>query len=167
MRIELAAWSEAWAVRYAAHAARVVAALGAGALRVEHVGSTSVRGLHAKPVIDVLVEVADPSDEPAYVPALEAAGYVFRLREPDWHQHRLLRWEQPRANVHVFSRGSAEAERMVTFRDHLRADRADRDLYASTKAALAAREWASVDAYAQAKSDVVADILSRARRGMS
>ena len=155
-------YDDSWPALYAREAERIRGALGERVRRLEHVGSTSVPGLCAKPVIDVLLAVDDSADEPSYRPALEAAGYVFALREPEWHQHRLLRGPDPRLNLHVFTVGSSEIDRMIRFRDHLRADPADRELYASTKRALARRAWDSVQDYADAKTDVVAEIVARA-----
>lgn len=144
-------------------------ALGATALTVEHVGSTSVPGLPAKPVIDVLLLVADSADEAAYVPALEQVGYTLRIREPEWLEHRVLyrRLEDGsphNVNVHVFSPGRADAEvaRMRMFRDWLRSHPDDRDLYAATKRELATRRWRYVQDYAEAKTEVVEAILARA-----
>ncbi len=98
----------------------------------------------------------------AYAPALEAAGYELRIREPDWFEHRLFKGPDTDVNVHVFSAGCPEVDRMLRFRDHLRADRADRELYERTKRELAARRWRYVQHYANAKSDVVAAIMTRA-----
>jgi GrpB-like predicted nucleotidyltransferase (UPF0157 family) len=137
-------------------------ALGDAVLQLEHVGSTSVPGLAAKPLIDINLVVADTTDEAASVPKLEAAGYVLRVREPDWYEHRLLRGQDPPVNLHVFPPGCEEVERMRVFRDHLRANEADRELYASAKRELAAREWKYVQNYADAKSEVVQEILARA-----
>ena len=137
-------------------------ALGEAVLQLEHVGSTSVPRLAAKPLIDINLVVADTTDEPAYVPKLEAAGYVLRVREPDWYEHRLLRGQDPPVNLHVFPLGCEEVERMRVFRDHLRANEADRELYASAKRELAGKEWKYVQNYADAKSDVVQKILARA-----
>ena len=86
--ITLAEYDSAWPVLYEREAARIRAALADRALLIEHVGSTSVPGLAAKPHIDVLLAVADSSDEASYVPALEDAGYVLHIREPGWHEHR-------------------------------------------------------------------------------
>jgi GrpB-like predicted nucleotidyltransferase (UPF0157 family) len=89
------------------------------------------------------------------------------LREPEWFEHRLLRRVDPRVNLHVFTGGSPEIERMLAFRDQLRVDDADRQLYEATKVALAEQEWATVQNYADSKSDVVEAIIARAvaRRG--
>jgi GrpB-like predicted nucleotidyltransferase (UPF0157 family) len=97
-----------------------------------------------------------------YVPDLERLGYVLRLREPAWHEHRLLKHERPSVNLHVFSRGSPEHERMLLFRDWLRAHDEDRALYERTKRALAGRERVYMQSYADAKSAVIEAILVRA-----
>ena len=130
---------------------------------VEHVGSTSVPGLAAKPFIDVLLLVPEPSDEAAYVPQLETAGFLLHVREPDWHQHRFLRAHEPEVQIHVFAVGSEEAERMLLFRDRLRVDEDERALYEETKRLLAARNWTRVQDYADAKSEVVEEVIARAR----
>jgi GrpB-like predicted nucleotidyltransferase (UPF0157 family) len=135
------------------------------AVVVEHVGSTSVPGLAAKPVLDVLLLVPDPSDEAAYVPQLEAAGFLLHFREPEWHQHRFLKAHDPVVQVHAFAEGSEEAERMLSFRDRLRSDDGDRALYEETKRRLAERNWERVQDYADAKSEVVEAIITRARTG--
>ena len=155
-------YDPAWPAIFEAQAAVVHAALGPAALAIDHVGSTSVPGLPAKPVIDINLIVADSTNEAAYVPALEADGFEFRFREPDWFEHRFLRREEPRVNLHVFSAGCDEPFRMLAFRDWLRADAADRRLYADTKLALAASQWESVQDYADAKTQVVAEIMQRA-----
>jgi GrpB-like predicted nucleotidyltransferase (UPF0157 family) len=160
--IEIRDYDPAWPRRYEREAARVTGALGERVRRLEHVGSTSVPGLPAKPVIDIVLEVPDCADEAAYVPDLEAAGYALRIREPDWFEHRLLRGPDDGVNLHVFSAGCPETDRMVAFRDHLRANPADRDLYARTKRDLAAREWKYMQQYADAKTAVVSEILARA-----
>jgi GrpB-like predicted nucleotidyltransferase (UPF0157 family) len=163
--IHLAEYDPAWPGLYEREAERIRSALGAKALRIEHVGSTSVPGLAAKPVIDVDLVVADSSDESAYVPQLEAAGYVLRIREPDWFEHRLFKGPDTNVNLHVFSEGCIEVEKMVAFRDWLRTHDDERELYASAKRELAAREWKYVQNYADAKSVVVQEIVARAYPG--
>jgi GrpB-like predicted nucleotidyltransferase (UPF0157 family) len=160
--IHLVDYDEAWPGLFAWEAERIRAVLGPVATEVEHVGSTSVPGLAAKPIIDIVLTVRDSSDEPAYVPAMEAAGYVLRIREPGWYEHRLFKSPDTDVNLHVFSAGCPEVTRMLAFRDHLRADRHDRDLYERTKRELAARRWKYVQHYANAKADVVAEIMTRA-----
>jgi GrpB-like predicted nucleotidyltransferase (UPF0157 family) len=162
VRIVLADPDPAWPRLFAREAERIRTALGDRALGVEHVGSTSVPGLAAKPVIDVLLVVADAADERSYMPPLEAAGYVLHHREPDWHEHRLFNRPDSAVNLHVFSDGCVEVGRMLRFRDRLRADRADRELYLRTKRRLAEREWRRRQEYADAKGTVVEEILARA-----
>jgi len=109
-----------WPEEYGRHATCIRAALGQRALRLEHVGSTSVPGLRAKPIIDFVLEVLDSSDEPSYVLDLEAAGYMLRIRETDWFEHRMFKDLDLAVNLHVFSAGCSETDRMVRFRDWLR-----------------------------------------------
>ncbi len=161
--IHLAEPNPDWAHVYQEQAARVRAALPHGVVALEHVGSTSVPGLAAKPIIDILLLVSDPTEEASFVPALEAAGFLLYLREPGWHQHRLLRRVDPAVNLHVFAAGSPEAERMLLFRDTLRSNPDERELYLGTKRELAGRTWTRIQDYADAKSDVVEQILARAR----
>jgi GrpB-like predicted nucleotidyltransferase (UPF0157 family) len=163
--VELAEYDPEWPRLYARDEARIRGALGDRVVLLEHVGSTSVPGLAAKPRIDILLIVRDSADEAAYVPALEAAGYVLRIREPGWYEHRLFKGPDTNVNLHVFSPGSPEIERMLLFRDRLRTDEAERELYARTKRDLARREWKYVQNYADAKTEVVEEILARARDG--
>ncbi|MBV2363907.1 GrpB family protein [Streptomonospora nanhaiensis] len=162
-RVLLVDYDPKWPYLYQREADRIREALGEAALAVEHVGSTSVPGLAAKPCVDVLLVVADPADEDSYAPRLEAAGYALRHREPDFHEHRLFNGPDVNVNLHVFGAGSPEVGRMLMFRDRLRSDDADRALYQRTKLALAERAWREVQDYADAKSEVVEEILGRAR----
>lgn len=160
--IQLVEYDPEWPRLYEREEARIGGALASRALRIEHVGSTSVPGLAAKPLIDIVLVVADTTDEDAYVPPLEAAGYVLRIREPDWFEHRLFKGPDTNVNVHTFSDGCEEVERMVGFRDWLRTHDDDRDRYFTAKRELAQREWKYVQNYADAKSAVVQEILARA-----
>lgn len=162
--IVLADYDEDWPRLFEREAERVRAALGLRALQVEHVGSTSVPGLAAKPVIDIVLVVADSANESTYVPDLEAHGYVLRIREPDWFEHRLLKGPNTNVNLHVFSRGCSEIQVMLDFRDWLRAHDDDRELYERAKRDLAAQEWKYVQNYADAKTAVVEEINERAQR---
>ena len=164
--IVLAEYDPAWPGHFQREAERIRGALGAAALSVEHVGSTSVPGLAAKPRIDILLVVASSVDEPSYVPALERAGYTLTIREPGWHEHRMFKRPEIDLNLHVFSSGCPEAARMLAFRDRLRANPADRERYERTKRELAARPWQFVQNYADAKSEVVESILADAARGV-
>ena len=162
--IVIADYDPAWPQLFSREAERIRAALGDRVVTLEHVGSTSVPGLAAKPRIDMLLIVPDSSDEPAYVPPLEAAGYVLRIREPEWYQHRVFKGPDTDINLHVFSPGCPEIERMLLFRDWLRANPSDRQLYEQTKRDLAKSDWKYVQNYADAKTKVVDEIIARAER---
>jgi GrpB-like predicted nucleotidyltransferase (UPF0157 family) len=157
----------AWQERFRREEARIRAALGEAALSVEHIGSTSVPGLTAKPIVDILVVVEDSGDEASYVPALQDAGYVLRVREPDFHEHRMFRTPEKDVHVHVYSSGSPEIDRYLLLRDRLREDEEDRELYARTKCDLASRDWPSIDHYAEAKTEVIEGIIARAAAARS
>lgn len=149
-----------WPALFEELAGRIRGALGTVALGVEHIGSTSVPGLAAKPIIDILLTVADVQDEDRYVPGLVDAGLELRVREPG---HRMLRTPQRTAHVHVYEPDAPQAQAYRDLRDRLRGHPEDRALYARTKQALARQHWADMNEYADAKSDVIAEILSRAR----
>jgi GrpB-like predicted nucleotidyltransferase (UPF0157 family) len=163
--VTLVDYDPVWPALFEGEAARIRAALGDRVRLLEHAGSTSVPGLSAKPIIDIVLGVADSADESAYVPPMEATGYVLRIREPEWHEHRLFRGTNPSANIHVFTEGIAEIDRMLAFRDWLRTHDDERRLYEKTKRELAAREWKYVQHYADAKSEVVEGIIARALAG--
>ena len=160
-KILLEEYRPEWPALFQQERLRIRAALGREDAAVEHVGSTSVPGLCAKPILDLLLLVEDAADEAAYVPPLERAGYTLKIREPDWYQHRMLKGADPAVNLHVFSLGCGEADRMLRFRDWLRSHDADRDLYAAEKRRLAEQAWQYVQNYADAKSAVIAGIFRR------
>jgi GrpB-like predicted nucleotidyltransferase (UPF0157 family) len=160
--IEVVDYDPAWPALFERERQRITTALGDQAVLLEHAGSTSVPGLAAKSRIDIVLAVPDSADEPAYVPDLEAAGYVLRIREPDWYEHRVFKGPDTDINLHVFSAGCVEIERMLAFRDWLRANEADRRRYQTAKRELAQREWEFVQNYADAKTAVVEEIIIRA-----
>ena len=88
-----------WPQKFEIRVVQIGKALGAAALRIEHIGSTSVPGLAAKPIIDILLVVSDSADESTYLPALEGVGYVLRVREPEWNEHRMLRTPEKDARL--------------------------------------------------------------------
>jgi GrpB-like predicted nucleotidyltransferase (UPF0157 family) len=160
--ITLAEYDPAWPQLFAREEALIRSALGERARLVEHAGSTSVPDLAAKPIIDIVLAVPDSADEPEYLPDLEAAGYVLRIREPDWHEHRMfIRAAEIAVQVHVFTAGSPEIDRMLAFRDRLRSSPEERDRYLAAKRELAARRWRYVQDYADAKTAIVEEILAR------
>lgn len=156
---------ERWSGWFDDLAARVREALGWRVLGLQHIGSTSVPGLAAKPVIDIDLVVADAADEAAYVPALEAHGFELRVREPWWFEHRVLRHTGPRCHLHVFGPDAPEPVKHRIFRDWLRGNPDERDLYARAKreaaeAARAAGEHSMQ--YNARKEKVVREIYARA-----
>ena len=153
-----------WPRQAEAVSARIREALGDAVVRLEHVGSTAVAGLPAKPVLDLDLAVPDSDDEAAYVPALEGAGFRLVVREPWWYGHRMLRGTAPSVNLHVYGPDSAESARQRLFRDGLRAHPEDRERYAAAKrsaadAAVAAGE--RVPQYNARKQAVLREVYGR------
>ena len=161
-RITIVDYDSQWSRLFQREAERIQSIIGDRALRIEHTGSTSIPGLAAKPIIDILLVVTDSSDESEYVPALEAAGYQLHIREPEWHEHRMFKGPDTDINLHVFSHGCSEIKRMLAFRDYLRSHEADRELYARTKRELAQCYWKYTQDYADAKTSVIEQIMARA-----
>jgi GrpB-like predicted nucleotidyltransferase (UPF0157 family) len=162
--VVIADYDPAWPALFEREAARIRASLGDKVQLLEHAGSTSVPGLAAKPRIDIILAVPDSADEPSYVPALEAAGYVLRIREPDWYEHRVFKGPDTDVNLHVFTTGCPEIARMLLFRDWLRSNPADRELYERVKRELAQKQWKYTQNYADAKTEVVEEIVARAQQ---
>lgn len=157
----IAGYDSSWPVIYRRHEARIRAALDATALQIEHIGSTAVPGLAAKPIIDILVTIGDITAEEEYLAPLLAAGYRLRVREPG---HRMVRTPELDVHVHILQIGDDAAGDYLLLRDHLRHNPADRELYQRTKRSLAAMEWRDMNAYADAKTDVITEIKKRARQ---
>ncbi len=160
--IHLTSYDAGWPAHFSFLAEQIRASLGEKVILLEHVGSTSVPGLSAKPIIDMVLAVADSSDESSYAPELAQARFVLRIREPDWFQHRLFKTPEIDGNLHVFSHGCEEINRMIRFRDWLRTHEDDRRRYEDAKCELAARIWTHVQHYADAKSEVIRQIVARA-----
>jgi GrpB-like predicted nucleotidyltransferase (UPF0157 family) len=157
--ITLVEWTPAWAERFEQERDRIRGALGARALGIEHIGSTAVPGLAAKPIVDILLIVPDVEDEAAYLPALEQAGYGLRVREQG---HRMVR--TPDLGVHLHVWADDEIERHLRFRDRLRASPEDRAAYERLKRELAPRDWAGMNDYADAKGPFIEAVLSGSAR---
>ena len=153
-------YSSEWPVKFQLHADTIAEVLGDVALRIEHIGSTSVPGLAAKPIIDILVVVPDSANEALYLPALEKAGYELRVREPDFDEHRMVRTPEKDIHIHIFSPDSKEIERYLIFRNRLRQSAGDRARYEAVKRLLAEKDWADMNQYAKAKSEVIESILA-------
>jgi GrpB-like predicted nucleotidyltransferase (UPF0157 family) len=155
-------YDPAWQQTYVRWRDRIISALGPTALGIEHVGSTSVPGLAAKPIADIQVSVAELADEARYLPQLEEIGLVLRSRD-ELHRYFRPAADQPRAvHVHVCAAGSQWEHDHLLFRDYLRADPAACRRYAEAKRANA-RRWSDDSwAYTEAKTSVVLDILEQA-----
>ena len=149
-----------WVAIYQDHRRRILNALAPASVGVEHIGSTSVPGLGAKPIIDILVTVDDITAEEDYLDSLLVAGYELRVREPG---HRLVRTPARDVHVHIYEHGDPAVGEYLLLRDWLRTDKDDRDLYESTKRSLLRSRWDDMNAYADAKTDVILAIKSRAR----
>jgi len=153
-----------WPEIFIEHRNRLAAAVRGQSVVIEHIGSTSVPGLAAKPIIDVVVAVDDITAEEDYLPQLLAAGYELRVREPG---HRLVRTPELDVHVHIYAKGDLAVTNYLLLRDQLRSDAGDRELYARTKRELIAQGFDDMNAYSDAKSEVIAGILSRARASKS
>ena len=154
-------YDPAWPDLYAREEARIRSLLGAAVVAIDHVGSTSVPGLPAKPIIDIDLVVPDSTDEDAYVPLLVTAGYRHTIREPNWHEHRMFKGPDTNINLHVFSPDCPEVVRHRVFRDWLRVHADDRERYAAVKRELAGRTD-DIRAYSEAKNDVIDEIYRKA-----
>jgi GrpB-like predicted nucleotidyltransferase (UPF0157 family) len=163
MRVNIIDHDPNWPTKFESHASIIDRALGSTALQIEHIGSTSVPGLAAKPIIDILVVVQDSTDESTYLPQLEAAGYILRVREPEWNEHRMFKTPEHDVHIHIYSANCPEIQRNLIFRDHLRRNIDDRQRYEQTKRELAAKEWSNMNEYADAKTEVIESIIAAAQ----
>lgn len=150
-----------WARMYEREASFIRSALEEKALVLEHIGSTAVPGLSAKPCIDILLGVEDSADEGSYIPELDAAGFVLRMRHPDWNEHRVLKSERINVNLHVWSVGHSEIRRHIAFRDWLRSHPDDRNAYNDAKLQIATGNFDTMPDYAEAKNEIIATIHAR------
>ncbi|MBM0237638.1 GrpB family protein [Micromonospora sp. ATA32] len=154
-------YDPAWVDRFAAASSSLNEVLGGLIISVEHVGSTSVPGLAAKPIIDIDLLIEDTTEESRYIPALERLGYRLVLREPWWHGHRMLVSPAEDVNLHVWPQDAPEPVRHRLFRNWLRSHPEDRELYATTKRRLARDTAHQPGDYSLAKNAVIDDIYAR------
>jgi len=157
-------YDNTWPAIFADQRERLLAALGSTTVEIEHIGSTAVPGLAAKPIIDILIIVDDITAEEDYLVPLLAAGYDLRVRGPG---RRMVRTPGRDVHVHILETGNEAINAYLAFRDHLRASVDDRALYASTKHALIKQGFTDMNAYSDAKTDVIAAIMARARERRS
>jgi GrpB-like predicted nucleotidyltransferase (UPF0157 family) len=154
-------YDPAWVDRFAAASSPLTEALGSLIVSIEHVGSTSVPGLAAKPIIDIDLLIDDTTDESRYIPALEKLGYRLVLREPWWYGHRMFVSAAEDVNLHVWPEAAPEPIRHRLFRDWLRTHPEDRELYATTKRRVARDTVHQPGDYNLSKNDVIDDIYTR------
>lgn len=160
--IQLNPYDEKWPALFEREKERILKILKDKALMIEHIGSTSVPGLMAKPIIDILLVVEDAGKEEDYMDDLCRHGYILRVREPDFENHHMFKGPDTDIHLHVFSKGSKEIKKYLLFRNYLRLHDDARELYENTKKELAKKTWKYVQNYADAKSEVVQKILSDA-----
>ncbi len=160
--IVLKPYDKQWPILFEREKQRISNILKDKALMIEHIGSTSVEGLMAKPIIDILLVVEDASREEDYLDALVSHGYVLRIKEPEFENHHMFKGPDTDINLHVFSQGSKEIDKYLIFRNYLRKNKKARQLYEDTKKQLAKKTWKYVQNYADAKSEVVQHIMDEA-----
>jgi GrpB-like predicted nucleotidyltransferase (UPF0157 family) len=162
--VEVTPYDPAWPLVFGRWRARIAAAVGPAARRIEHIGSTSVPGLAAKPVVDIDVGVADLAAEDAYVPALESTGLELRLRA-DWRRFfRPPAGQVREVHVHVCDPDGTWSREHLLLRDYLRANPAARDAYGALKRDLAVRWRGDRPGYNAAKTAFILDTLDDAER---
>lgn len=161
-RVNIASYDPKWPYLFQREADRIRQVLGERVLAIEHIGSTAVPGLDANPCIDIRLAVADPTDEPAYLPELEENGYSVLDRFEGEYDHRILKGSRVNVSLYVGGEGCAELERMSLFRDYLTADTGARERYASVKRELGERAWERLQDYTAAKSEIVAELMAEA-----
>lgn len=160
--IRLDEYNPCWPKLFERESKRIRSVLGSKVIQLGHVGSTSVPGLCAKPIIDILLVVENSADESSYVKSLENTGYILRIREPDWFEHRMFKGPDTDINLHVFSQGTTEIDKMINFRNWLRLNETDKKKYADEKRRLAKKKWRHIQHYADAKTTIIKKILERA-----
>jgi len=162
--IELVEYKKYWQSKFLEHKSKIQNCLGEIALDIEHIGSTSVPKLSAKPIIDILLIVGDSSDEDKYLKKMEAVEYQLRVREPDFHEHRMFRSYEKDVHIHVLSKGSTEIDKYILFRNRLRCSDTDRIRYEKVKLNLAKSNWNDMNEYADAKTKIIEQIIELAKK---
>lgn len=158
--IEVVAYSAEWTTIFQIERDRIKSVLGSLVKNIEHIGSTAVPNLMAKPVIDIDLIVENPEKEEEYLPFLIKLGYELTVRERSWYQHRMFRLNAPRVNLHVFGMNCPEHIRHILFRDWLSEHEQDRQYYEQSKR-LAKQENINVQTYNQNKQEAVKMIYQK------
>ncbi|WP_374347195.1 GrpB family protein [Chitinimonas sp.] len=162
--IKIVDYDSLWEKKFELHKATISSALGTAALQIEHIGSTAVPGLAAKPIIDIVVVVENAANESTYLAKLIEVGYQLRVREPDFFEHRMVRTQQRDVHIHIFSKGCIEIERYLLLRNYLRSNPDRRAEYQKIKKELAAQDWPDMNAYSEAKTEIIERLIHEARQ---
>jgi len=162
--IELVPYDSSWPSQFDSWRKRLLAALPKAPGRIDHVGSTSVDGLPAKPVIDMQISVEDLDDELNYLPAIEKLGVQFRSRDDESRYFRPFSGRRRDVHIHICATGSEWERRHLLFRDYLRADASARQTYLQTKQLAAARWSDDRLAYTDAKGATIRMLMTSAER---
>jgi GrpB-like predicted nucleotidyltransferase (UPF0157 family) len=155
-----------WPVQFEAEKARILAAIGGHVVAVEHIGSTSVSGLGAKPTLDILIAVQHLEDTTACIEPLQALGYQYVPEfEVQLPERRYFRKGAPHHthHIHMVEFGSDFWTRQLLFRDYLRGHPESAQAYETLKRQLAGQYGTDRDGYTNAKSEFILSILERAR----
>lgn len=160
VQIEVVAHDTDWFARFGVQKEQIQKVLCDVALSIDHVGSTAVEGLAAKPIIDIDLIIENPEDEISYIPALETLGYELTIREPSWYQHRMLKLHYPMVNLHVFGKDCPEHHRHLLFKEWLQTHSDDLADYAAIKE-IAKNNVNTMQDYNQKKQDVVRAIYQK------
>ena len=163
LSVELSDHDPSWRWQFQELRGALAATLGNVAVRIDHVGSTSVPGLVAKPIIDVQISVRDVNDEAAYRGAIESLGFPLRARESGHRYFRRPKGALQIANIHVTELGSESEHEHLLFRDYLRTHPRRAAAYAELKRALQARYAADRISYGEAKGPFVRETLELAQ----
>ncbi|MDB4992468.1 MAG: hypothetical protein JWL75_713 [Parcubacteria group bacterium] len=161
--IKVVEYDSDWPEKFTGQENIIRQALGDSALAIEHIGSTSVPGLAAKPIIDILLIVEDPGKEELYLPQLLKAGYELRVREPDYFEHRMVRTPDKDVHIHIYPPSAPDVERYRLVRNELRQNKELRDKYGKLKQELASRDWQDMNEYSAAKTEVIDEIIAAAQ----
>ena len=160
--IEVVDYDPAWPAQFEAWRARLAPALGSAVVRIEHVGSTSVPGLAAKPIVDIQVSAAKVDDEASYAPAIEALGVALRSRDSEHRYFRPAGNRKRDVQIHVTQAGTAWERTHLLFRDYMRSHPDAARAYAEMKRAAASRYTDDRIAYNESKTDFILDHLELA-----
>ena len=158
MKVKLSEYNPEWVQLFREEKERIAEKLGNKIVTIEHIGSTSVSGLGAKPIVDILLGVRKISDADEFIPKMEELGYEYRNHFENVMPYRRYFTKPEHYHVHTVEVTSEFWRRHLLFRDYLRAHDDKRNEYNKLKKELAEREWNDVNDYAYAKTDFIKKI---------